>query len=151
MGDALAASASASVTPPATVRAFMGETDLTSIRRWIGTASGTATWLVEVDGLRLLFITLLEDLHHGGVFEVYPPRAIDAAALRPDFILVSHRHPDHFDIPGHFVASPPSTPTPYVVTGRTISAANAAERLGFEPSRCRRPPKPASSSMVRGS
>lgn len=54
--------------------------------------------LAEVDGLRLLFDPLLDDCHHGGVFEVVPPRELDEAALRPDFIFVSHRHPDHFDL-----------------------------------------------------
>lgn len=56
-------------------------------------------WLVEAAGLRLLFDPLLEPTHHGGVFEVVPRRRVDAGALRPDFVLVSHRHPDHFDVP----------------------------------------------------
>lgn len=30
--------------------------------------------LAEVDGLRLLFDPLLADRHHGGVFEIVPPR-----------------------------------------------------------------------------
>ncbi len=62
---------------------------------------GHASWLAEVNGLRLLFDPLLEENHaghHGGVFEVFPPRTIDADALRADFIFVSHRHPDHFDL-----------------------------------------------------
>jgi hypothetical protein len=59
---------------------------------------GHATWLVEADGLRLLFDPLLDNLHHGGVFEVFPPRTIDVEALRPDFVFVTHRHPDHFDL-----------------------------------------------------
>ncbi len=54
-------------------------------------------WLAEANGLRILCDPLLDDLHHGGIFEVFPGRSIDAAALRPDFLLVSHRHPDHFD------------------------------------------------------
>lgn len=56
-------------------------------------------WLVEAAGLRLLCDPTLERTHHGGVFEVLPPRRIDPQALRPDFILVSHRHTDHFDVP----------------------------------------------------
>lgn len=56
-------------------------------------------WLVEAAGLRLLFDPLLEPTHHGGVFEVVPRRRVAAEALRPDFVLVSHRHPDHFDVP----------------------------------------------------
>lgn len=58
---------------------------------------GHAMWLAEANGLRLLFDPLLEDLHHGDVFRVFPGRTIDPAALRADFIFVSHRHPDHFD------------------------------------------------------
>lgn len=61
-------------------------------------ALGHASWLAEVAGLRLLFDPLLDDLHHGGIFTVTPPRVVDAAALAPDFVFVSHRHPDHFDL-----------------------------------------------------
>ncbi len=56
-------------------------------------------WLVEAAGLRIVFDPLLGRDHHGGVFEVVPRRTIDARALRPDFVFVSHRHPDHFDVP----------------------------------------------------
>lgn len=59
---------------------------------------GHAMALAEVDGLRLLFDPLLDDVHHGGVFEVFPPRVVHEEALAPDFIFVTHRHPDHFDI-----------------------------------------------------
>ena len=59
---------------------------------------GHAMALAEVSGLRLLFDPLLDDSHHGGVFEVFPPRRLDVEALRPDFVLISHRHPDHFDV-----------------------------------------------------
>ena len=55
-------------------------------------------WLLQTGELRILFDPLLSDSHMGGVFEVRPRRRIDAAALRPDFIVVSHRHPDHFDV-----------------------------------------------------
>jgi hypothetical protein len=59
---------------------------------------GHAMWLATAGKLRLLFDPLIDGRHHGGVFEVAPRRTIDDHALRPDFILVSHRHPDHFDI-----------------------------------------------------
>jgi hypothetical protein len=59
---------------------------------------GHAMWLVEAAGLRLVCDPLLGESHHCGVFEVVPPREVDAAALRADFVLVSHRHPDHFDV-----------------------------------------------------
>jgi hypothetical protein len=64
---------------------------------WI--ALGHAGWLVEVSGLRLLMDPLIAPTHHGGVFDVDPPRTLEAQALRPDFLLVSHAHPDHFDVP----------------------------------------------------
>ena len=59
---------------------------------------GHAMWSIEAAGLRLLCDPLLDTTHHCGVFEVVPHRTVDAAALRPDFVFVSHRHPDHFDI-----------------------------------------------------
>ncbi|MBX3223493.1 MAG: MBL fold metallo-hydrolase [Labilithrix sp.] len=90
---------------------------------------GHAMWLAEVDGLRLLFDPLLDDAHHGGVFEVYPPRRIDAAALRADFVFVSHRHPDHFDLASlrRLAALDPDS---VVVTSDDL-VASVAHRLGF--------------------
>lgn len=90
---------------------------------------GHAMWLAEVDGLRLLFDPLIDDAHHGGVFEVYPPRRIDAASLRADFVFVSHRHPDHFDLASlrRLAALDPDT---VVVTSDELVAA-CARRVGF--------------------
>ncbi|MCA9696235.1 MAG: MBL fold metallo-hydrolase [Myxococcales bacterium] len=65
--------------------------------RW--SSLGHACWLVEAAGLRLLCDPLLEAEHQGGVFESAPRRRLKAEALRPDFILISHAHPDHFDVP----------------------------------------------------
>ena len=59
---------------------------------------GHAMWLLEVAGLRVLFDPLLDVAHHGGVFEVWPRRRVRAERLRADFVVVSHRHPDHFDV-----------------------------------------------------
>lgn len=59
---------------------------------------GHAAWHVRAGALRLLFDPVLDDPHHGGTYEVWPPRAIDAAALRPDFLFISHAHTDHFDV-----------------------------------------------------
>ncbi|MBC8069214.1 MAG: MBL fold metallo-hydrolase [Deltaproteobacteria bacterium] len=90
---------------------------------------GHAMWLCEAAGLRLLCDPLLGRTHHCGVFEVVPRRAVDAAALRADFVLVSHRHPDHFDVASlHRLArldadSVVVTPDPLVVW--------AARALGF--------------------
>jgi UDP-MurNAc hydroxylase len=60
---------------------------------------GHAGWLVRVGGLRLLIDPALLPTYHDGVFRVVPERRVDLERLRPDLILVSHRHPDHFDVP----------------------------------------------------
>jgi len=54
-------------------------------------------WLAEAGGLRILFDPLLDNHFFGDVFRVYPSRTLHVEALKPDFIVVSHRHPDHFD------------------------------------------------------
>ena len=59
---------------------------------------GHAGWLAEAGGVRLLFDPLLEETHYGGVFETVPRRKLVAEALKPDFVFVSHAHPDHFDV-----------------------------------------------------
>lgn len=59
---------------------------------------GHAGWLAEAGGLRLLFDPLLEDPHQGGTYAVWPARRIDVAALRPDYLLITHAHADHFDV-----------------------------------------------------
>lgn len=60
---------------------------------------GHAMWLAMVGELRLLFDPLLGRTHHGDVFELRPRRRVEVEALQADFIVVSHRHPDHFDVP----------------------------------------------------
>jgi UDP-MurNAc hydroxylase len=94
------------------------------------TSLGHACWLVEAAGLRLLCDPLLGVSHHGGVFEVSPRRRLRAEALRPDFILVSHRHPDHFDIPS-LAELARRDPESVVVTPDEL-VAMAARELGFE-------------------
>ena len=90
---------------------------------------GHAMWLVEAEGLRLLFDPLLEPTHHAGVFEVRPRRTVRASALRADFILVSHRHGDHFDVPSlrRLAALDPDS----VVLTPDDLVAWAARELGF--------------------
>jgi hypothetical protein len=92
-------------------------------------ALGHAMWLVEADGLRLLFDPLLRETHHGGVFEVVPRRRVNVEALRPDFVLVSHAHTDHFD-PESLLALARLDPESVVVTPDAI-VEQAALRLGF--------------------
>ena len=93
------------------------------------TSLGHACWLIEAAGLRLLCDPLLEVEHHGGVFEVSPRRRLRAELLRPDFILVSHRHPDHFDIPS-LARLAALDPASVVVTPDAL-VAEAARALGF--------------------
>ena len=86
-------------------------------------------WLCEAAGLRLLFDPLLGPEHHCGVFETVPRRRVHAEALRPDFVLVSHRHPDHFDVPSlHRLAR--LDPEAVVITPDAL-VAWAARTLGF--------------------
>lgn len=95
--------------------------------RW--TSLGHAGWLIEAAGLRLLCDPLLEVEHFGAVFEVEPRRRLRPAALRPDFILVSHRHPDHFDVPS-LATLARLDPDSVVVTPDEL-VAWAARELGF--------------------
>lgn len=86
-------------------------------------------WLCEAAGLRLLFDPLLGPEHHCGVFETVPRRRVHAEVLRPDFVLVSHRHPDHFDVPSlHRLAQ--LDPDAVVITPDAL-VAWAARTLGF--------------------
>lgn len=92
-------------------------------------ALGHAAWLADVAGLRLLFDPLLDDRHHGGVFTVTPQRVVDAAALAPDFVFVSHRHPDHFDLPS--LARLCAIDADIVVVTPDPLVESCARRLGF--------------------
>jgi L-ascorbate metabolism protein UlaG (beta-lactamase superfamily) len=86
-------------------------------------------WHAEAAGLRLLFDPLLGPTHHDGVFTVTPPRAVDVAALRPDVVVVSHRHPDHFDVGSlHILAR--RYPDAVVLTADAL-VGRTCQRLGF--------------------
>ncbi|MGH1342468.1 MAG: MBL fold metallo-hydrolase [Nannocystales bacterium] len=95
--------------------------------RW--THLGHAMWMCEVAEQRLLFDPLLGDTHHCGVYQTTPHRTLHVDRLRPTAVLVSHRHPDHFDIGSlHRLAQyyphvPLFTPDPLVIS--------SARRLGF--------------------
>ncbi|MEZ4316918.1 MAG: MBL fold metallo-hydrolase [Myxococcota bacterium] len=60
---------------------------------------GHASWFLESGGLRLVTDPVLSEAYHDGVFEVFPRRTVDVDGLDPNVIVVTHRHPDHFDVP----------------------------------------------------
>jgi L-ascorbate metabolism protein UlaG (beta-lactamase superfamily) len=62
------------------------------------TCLGHAFWLLESGGLRVAMDPVLGARHTAGLFEILPRRTVDARSLRPDFVLVSHAHFDHFDV-----------------------------------------------------
>ena len=54
-------------------------------------------WRCEVAGLSLLIDPVCSPTHHDGLFSVHPRRRFDLDGLDDGVIVVSHRHPDHFD------------------------------------------------------
>jgi hypothetical protein len=90
---------------------------------------GHACWLAEASGLRLLFDPLIESRHHGGVFELHPRRTLDVAALAADFVLVSHRHPDHFDLASLRAICAHDADTVVVTSDALVE--RCARRIGF--------------------
>lgn len=93
------------------------------------TSLGHAGWLIEAAGLRLLCDPLIELDHYRGIFEVTPPRRIRAELLRADFILISHAHPDHFDVPS--LAALARLDRESVVVTPDALVAETARALGF--------------------
>jgi hypothetical protein len=64
------------------------------------TLLGHATILVEMDGANILMDPVLQDPFEEGAVVSCPKRVIRADKLpRLDLIIISHVHPDHFDIP----------------------------------------------------
>jgi hypothetical protein len=90
---------------------------------------GHAGWLCIANGLRILFDPLLEKTHHGGVFEVVPRRTVNVPALRPDFIVISHAHADHFDVPSLRRLARIDPDTVVITADRVVEY--AAQRVGF--------------------
>lgn len=63
------------------------------------TLLGHASVLVELDGATCLMDPVLSDPFEEGTVVSCPQRTIDADRLPPiDILVVSHRHPDHFDL-----------------------------------------------------
>ncbi|HEY8216923.1 MAG TPA: MBL fold metallo-hydrolase [Acidimicrobiia bacterium] len=64
------------------------------------TLLGHASVLVELDGATCLMDPVLDDPFEQGTVVSCPGRTIDVDALcEVDILVVSHRHPDHFDLP----------------------------------------------------
>jgi UDP-MurNAc hydroxylase len=64
------------------------------------TLLGHATVLVETGPMRILMDPVLQDPFENGMVVSCPKRVIDLDRLGPiDVVVVSHRHPDHFDLP----------------------------------------------------
>lgn len=86
--------------------------------------------LLEAAGNRVLFDPQLSGGHHLGLFRVFPPREIEVAALQPDLIVVTHRHPDHFDLPS-LATLARAAPGAILVTPDAL-VARAGARLGLD-------------------
>src|SRR6266480_1435206 len=64
------------------------------------TLLGHATVLVEMGPMHILMDPILQDPFEDGMVVSCPKREIDTEQLPPiDVIIISHRHPDHFDLP----------------------------------------------------
>ncbi|MEZ4306999.1 MAG: MBL fold metallo-hydrolase, partial [Polyangiaceae bacterium] len=93
------------------------------------TCLGHAFWLLEAGGLRVAMDPVLGARHTGGLFELLPRRTVEARSLRADFVLVSHAHFDHFDVPSlHALAQ--LDPETVVLTPDAL-VAEACRILGF--------------------
>ncbi len=88
-------------------------------------------WLLELgsDRTRILFDPLLTDVHDAGLSTLVPTREVMRERLAPDFIIVSHRHPDHFDVDSlaWLAAADPQT----VVLTSDPMVAQVCGKLGF--------------------
>ena len=63
------------------------------------TLLGHASVLVELDGTTCLVDPVLDDPFEEGTVVSCPRRAVDVDQLpQVDILVVSHRHPDHFDV-----------------------------------------------------
>ncbi|MGC6492850.1 MAG: MBL fold metallo-hydrolase [Myxococcota bacterium] len=90
---------------------------------------GHASWRLRTAQLGVLFDPLLNLSYHAGTFEVTPRRDFTLKALHDDVVVVTHRHPDHFDVPSLYrLAS--SNPDRLLLTADAL-VAETARSLGF--------------------
>ena len=63
------------------------------------TLIGHATLLLETREAVLLVDPVLLDPFEGGAVSSWPERTVDRNGMpAPDFVVITHRHPDHFDV-----------------------------------------------------
>ena len=92
------------------------------------TLIGHATLYVEAGEASFLVDPVLRDPFEGGAVSSWPERSVDLDGLPPpDFLVISHRHPDHFDIQSLAVLPRDAA----VLLPRDPLIAYALERLGF--------------------
>jgi len=90
---------------------------------------GHAGWWAKIRDLRILFDPLLAADFHGGVQATVPMRMVNVDALRPDILVISHCHPDHFDVPS--VAKLARRYPEAVVLTADKLVGDACRKLGF--------------------
>lgn len=81
----------------------------------------------------MLVDPVFEDPHFEGTFRMVPARTIDAEAIRPDFVFVSHAHLDHFQ-PATLRRLAKADPDTVLVTADPFVAEMGA-RLGLRDAR----------------
>jgi L-ascorbate metabolism protein UlaG (beta-lactamase superfamily) len=93
------------------------------------TLIGHATLLVETHEAVVLVDPVLRDPFEGGAVSSWPERTFDPRRMpAPDFIVISHRHPDHFDVPSLALLDRGAV----VLLPRDPLIAHAVEKLGFK-------------------
>src|SRR5437016_13063132 len=92
------------------------------------TLIGHASLYVEAGGVSFLVDPVLRDPFEGGAVSSWPERSVDLDGLPPpDFVVISHRHPDHFDIQSLAILPRAAA----VLLPRDPLIAYALERRGF--------------------
>jgi len=105
------------------------------------TLIGHASLYVEAGEVSFLVDPVLRDPFEGGAVSSWPERSVDLDGLPPpDFVVISHRHPDHFDIQSLAILPRDAA----VLLPRDPLIAYALERLGFRKLQSLDPGRPLS-------
>jgi len=93
------------------------------------TLIGHATLLVETREAVLLVDPVLLDPFEGGAVSSWPERAVDRNGMpAPDFVVITHRHPDHFDVRSLALLGRDTT----VLLPHDPLIAHGVQKLGFK-------------------